>query len=236
MHTIQRQDWGLVDYAEAWSRQEELLRQNVDQKMHHRQLSGDHDVSTAPTTSYFIFCEHPPVYTLGKTGDEKHLLLSMPEMKQRGIDFHRTNRGGDITFHGPGQIVGYPILDLEKWHTDIGRYLRSLEEVIIKTLSHFSINAGRSPGETGVWIDADIPHRARKICAMGVRCSRWVTMHGFALNVNVDLQYFNHIIPCGIQGKAVTSMNQELGYELSLPAIREIIASEFQSVFEWSLS
>ena len=173
-------------------------------------------LSDLDTQHYLLFVEHPPVYTLGKSGNIENVLLSEENLKARGIDFFRTNRGGDITFHGPQQIVGYPILDLEKFYTDIGKYLRNIEEVIILTLKEYGIEAGRSPGETGVWIDADIKGRERKICAIGVRSSRWITMHGFALNVNTDLDYFNFIIPCGIQNKQVTSLQKELGRMLIL--------------------
>jgi lipoyl(octanoyl) transferase len=180
--------------------------------------------------------EHPPVYTLGKNGNMDHVLINEKERREKGIEFFHTNRGGDITFHGPDQVVGYPILDLEKFYTDIGRYLRDLEEVIIRSLSFYGITAGRSAGETGVWIDAGIGGRERKICAMGVRCSRWVTMHGFALNVNTDLSYFNHIIPCGIQNKKVTSIRQETGRKIDMEEVKNVLKENFCSVFNASLA
>ncbi|RYF86966.1 MAG: lipoyl(octanoyl) transferase LipB, partial [Chitinophagaceae bacterium] len=203
------QDLGQMDYKTAWDYQEQLLQENVRRKTEARNAVAGDDASAVDTKSidthhYLLFVEHPPVYTLGKSGDMGNVLLSEENLKARGIDFFKTNRGGDITFHGPQQIVGYPILDLEKFYTDIGKYLRNMEEVIILTLKEYGIEAGRSPGETGVWIDADIKGRERKICAIGVRSSRWITMHGFALNVNTNLDYFNFIIPCGIQGKQVT--------------------------------
>jgi lipoyl(octanoyl) transferase len=175
--------------------------------------------------------EHPPVYTLGKSGKIENVIISEDQRVKEGIDFFHTNRGGDITFHGPEQIVGYPIFDLEKFYTDIGRYLRELEEVIILTLEEYGIAAGRSTGETGVWIDALKKGKERKICAMGVRCSRWITMHGFALNVNTDLRYFNGIVPCGIQNKKVTSLKEELGYPVSLEEVKQKLKRNFEKVF-----
>jgi lipoyl(octanoyl) transferase len=175
--------------------------------------------------------EHPPVYTLGKSGKMEHVLIDEEERKAKGIAFFQTNRGGDITFHGPEQVVGYPILDLEKFYTDIGRYLRELEEVVILTLAEYGIEAGRSPGETGVWIEASMKGKERKICAMGVRCSRWITMHGFALNVNTDLSYFNYIIPCGIQNKKVTSIKEELGRDVPMADVKEKLKRNFEKVF-----
>ena len=180
-------DWGLIGYEEAWKKQQSLMAINLEEKAKSRLDNDTPNPLDVPTTHHLIFCEHPPVYTLGKNGKMDHVLISNHEMEERGIGFYQTNRGGDITFHGPEQIVGYPILDLEKLKTDIGWYLRNLEEVIIQTIAEFGIKGERSTGETGVWIDADKPIKARKICAMGVRCSRWVTMHGFALNVNTDL-------------------------------------------------
>jgi lipoyl(octanoyl) transferase len=202
-------DLGKMDYKTAWDYQESLLRENVSKKslvhshesvdsgnvQHYELTSGD---SRLTTQHYLLFVEHPPVYTLGKSGNIENVLLGEKEMEDKGIQFFKTNRGGDITFHGDQQIVGYPILDLEKFYTDIGKYLRDLEEAIILTLADYGLKGARSSGETGVWLDPDLPGRERKICAMGVRTSRWVTMHGFALNVNTDLSYFNNIIPCGI--------------------------------------
>ncbi|MBA2249566.1 MAG: lipoyl(octanoyl) transferase LipB [Chitinophagaceae bacterium] len=184
------------------------------------------------TTNYFLFCEHPPVYTLGKSGSMDNVLLSEVEMDAREIEFFKTNRGGDITFHGLQQVVGYPILDLEKFSTDIGKYLRDLEEVIILTLLSFGIKGERSPGETGVWIEPGTPGKERKICAMGIRCSRWITMHGFALNVNTDLSYFENIIPCGIQNKQVTSMQKELAQKIDFENVKRVLKKSFEIVFK----
>src|SRR5688572_9082551 len=227
-------DLGLMEYGAAWEYQEQLLRENVAIKSaHYTQPNTQH---LAPDTRhYLLFVEHPPVYTLGKSGSEENVLISEPERQQRGIGFYKTNRGGDITFHGLEQIVGYPILDLEKFTTDIGKYLRNLEEVIIFTMAEYGLRGERSAGETGVWIDASIPGRERKICAMGIRCSRWVTMHGFAFNVNTDLSYFDHIIPCGIQNKQVTSLEKELGYKLHMQEVKEKIRKNFERVFEVEL-
>jgi lipoyl(octanoyl) transferase len=191
--------------------------------------------SELTTQNYLLFVEHPPVFTLGKNGNIGNVLLSEERLKQIGIEFYRTNRGGDITFHGPKQIVGYPILDLEKFDTDIGHYLRNLEEIVILTLADYGIKAGRSNGETGVWIDPDVKGRERKICAIGVRCSRWITMHGFAFNVNTDLNYFNFIIPCGIQNKQVSSLKKELGSEINIEEVKEKIKNNFQKVFDVEL-
>lgn len=223
---VQLQDLGLTPYQEAWDYQERLLKQNLAVK------SGQ---ETGDTTHYLLFTEHPPVYTLGKSGKTEHLLMSEEGVAAAGIEFVHTNRGGDITFHGPGQIVGYPIIDLEQFSTDIGWYLRSLEEVIIRTLKHYGIEAGRSKGETGVWIEPEVKGRARKICAMGVRCSRWVTMHGFALNVETDLSYFNNIVPCGIPDKQVTSIEKETGRKISREEIIQHLADAFEQVFECEL-
>ena len=230
------EDLGRLDYKSAWDYQDSLLKENVKVKsvIHSPQpTAGDSSVNPeTPTQHYLLFVEHPPVYTLGKSGKMEHVLISDEQRQQRGIEFYHTNRGGDITFHGPEQIVGYPILDLEKFYTDIGRYLRELEEVIILTLSEYGIASGRSAGETGVWIDASVKGRERKICAMGVRCSRWVTMHGFALNVNTDLSYFNHIVPCGIQNKKVTSLKEELGHEVPVAEVKEKLKRNFEKVFD----
>lgn len=236
-------DLGQMDYKTAWDFQERLLQENVKIKSRIRSLETEGvsasagmeltDVQEAgSTTNYLLFVEHPPVYTLGKSGNIENVLLSEENLKARGIEFFHTNRGGDITFHGPQQIVGYPILDLEKFVTDIGKYLRNVEEVIIVTLREYGIEAGRSPGETGVWIDAGITGRERKICAIGVRSSRWITMHGFALNVNTDLDYFNFIIPCGIQGKQVTSIRKELGHEVNFEEAKEKVKRNFAKIFD----
>lgn len=187
---------------------------------------------SSDTSHYLLFTEHPPVYTLGKSGNKNNVLMSDEELAANNISFFHINRGGDITFHGPGQIVGYPILDLEKFYTDIGRYLRNLEEVIILTLEEYGLKGDRSKGETGVWLDPNIPGMERKICAIGVRCSRWVTMHGFAFNVNTDLSYFNNIIPCGITNKQVTSLSKELGRELDISEVKEKVKRNFERIFE----
>jgi lipoyl(octanoyl) transferase len=228
---VEFRDLGTMDYKTAWEYQEDLLKLNLDIK---KTLGGQSHVNPhdLPTRHFLLFVEHPPVYTLGKSGKIEHVLIKEDARFEQGIEFYHTNRGGDITFHGPQQIVGYPILDLEKFYTDIGKYLRDLEEVIIMTLQAYGIIAGRSSGETGVWIDATIKGRERKICAMGVRCSRWVTMHGFALNVNTDLDYFNHIIPCGIQDKKVTSLKEELGREVNMNEVKETLKRSFEKVFD----
>ena len=231
-------DLGIIEYKAAWDYQELLLNNNVQIKSairnaaisHNSQLTT-YDLSLT-TTNYFLLCEHPSVYTLGKSGKKENVLMTDDELEANDIAFFNTNRGGDITFHGLQQIVGYPILDLEKYYTDIGKYLRNLEEVIILTIAEYGIKGGRSKGETGVWIDEDLPGRERKICAIGVRCSRWITMHGFALNVNTDLGYFNNIIPCGIQNKQVTSVEKELGYKVDYTEIKEKLKRNFETVFQ----
>lgn len=228
-------DLGIVDYQTAWDYQENLLQQNVAIKSNARKEHPDASPWTLPTQHHLLFCEHTPVYTLGKSGNIANVLLTEHEMQEKGIDFFRTNRGGDITFHGLQQLVGYPILDLEKFDTDIGKYLRHIEESIILTIAEYGIKGGRSKGETGVWIDPDQPGKERKICAIGVRCSRWITMHGFALNVNTDLQYFNNIIPCGIQNKQVTSIEKEMGAKVDFDALKESFKRNFASVFGVSM-
>jgi lipoyl(octanoyl) transferase len=233
--TVQFRDLGLMAYKPAWDLQEKLLNTNLAIKARARSEDRNMPAHSIATTHYLLFCEHPPVFTLGKSGDAGHVLISTDEQTSRGIEFFHTNRGGDITFHGPGQIVGYPILDLEKFYTDIGKYLRNLEEVIIRVLQDFGIRGERSQGETGVWIEPGVPGRERKICAMGVRCSRWITMHGFALNVNTDLSYFNHIIPCGIENKQVTSLQKELGREPDMEEVKQSVRKNFEKVFECSL-
>jgi len=240
-------DLGIIDYKVAWDYQESLLQENVKIKSELKKKfnTGMNEVvgqddgnanSQSTTHHYLLLCEHPPVYTLGKSGHLENILISEAEMQNRGIQFFKTNRGGDITFHGPQQIVGYPIIDLEKFYTDIGRYLRALEEVIILTLADFGITGERSKGETGVWIEPGIKGQERKICAMGVRCSRWITMHGFALNVNTDLSYFNHIIPCGIENKQVTSMEKELNIMVDFEAVKDSLRHNFKQVFDVNLS
>ena len=208
------QDWGLLAYDEAWARQEEIFAETVAAKLKNRNEGLEEAVQ-----NNLIFVEHPHVYTLGKSGKVDNLLLDDEGLKDHQATFHKINRGGDITYHGPGQLVGYPIIDLENFFTDIHLYLRTLEEAVIKVLGDYGINAGRYPGYTGVWLDADNA-RARKICAMGVRCSRWVTMHGFALNVNTGLDYFSHIIPCGIDDKSVTSIQKELGEAIDMDQLK----------------
>jgi lipoyl(octanoyl) transferase len=235
MESVEFRDLGSMDYKTAWDYQENLLQENLKIKAVIHDPGNVVDNKLLPTKHYLLFVEHPPVYTLGKSGKIEHVLINEEQRMKEGIDFFHTNRGGDITFHGPQQIVGYPILDLEKLYTDIGRYLRELEEVIILTLAEYGIVAGRSPGETGVWIDATVKGKERKICAMGVRCSRWVTMHGFALNVNTDLHYFNHIIPCGIVNKKVTSMKEELGRDADMEEVKEKLKKNFSKVFGVSI-
>lgn len=220
-------DLGNMEYGDAWRFQDSLLLENTSKKI---KLAKGED--SGETTHHLLFCEHPPVYTLGKSGKEEHVLISKEELAKRNIGYYPTNRGGDITFHGPGQVVGYPIIDLEKFFTDIGRYLRCLEDVIILTLGHYGLKGDRSPGETGVWLDPSYKMMARKICAMGVRCSRWVTMHGFALNVNTDLNYFSSIVPCGIPDKQVTSLQKELGREVDMAEVKELIMKNFETVFQ----
>ncbi|ATL47632.1 lipoyl(octanoyl) transferase [Chitinophaga caeni] len=224
-------DLGKIDYQDAWDLQEQLLQQNLAVKKQVRD-AGEGNHTGLNTRHHLLFCEHSPVYTLGKSGHLENLLINNQQLQERGIQFVHTNRGGDITFHGEGQIVGYPILDLEQFYTDIGKYLRNIEEVIIKVLAHYNIKGDRSKGETGVWLDPHDPAKARKICAMGVRCSRWVTMHGFALNVNTDMNYFNYIVPCGIVDKKVTSLEQELGRSVDMDEVKGLIREAFQQVFE----
>jgi lipoyl(octanoyl) transferase len=226
-------DLGRMDYQAAWDYQEQLLKTNAELKSDAR-LKGIAPAEVA-TNHYLLFVEHPPVYTLGKSGNKENVLLDDEGLKQKNIQFFNTNRGGDITFHGPDQIVGYPILDLEKFYTDIGRYLRNLEEVIILTMADYGLKGERSKGETGVWIEPGIQGKERKICAMGVRCSRWITMHGFAFNVNTDLSYFNHIIPCGIVDKQVTSLEKELGQKITVYEVKKSIRKNFEKVFDVKL-
>jgi lipoyl(octanoyl) transferase len=246
------EDLGIINYKTAWDYQEELVKKNLDIKGEARKgVSGIRFHGTGmdnaqqilagtlpptlndqlPTANYLLFCEHPPVYTLGKSGDMQNVLINEHEMEEKEIEFFKTNRGGDITFHGLQQVVGYPILDLEKFYTDIGKYLRSLEEVIILTIAEYGIKGERSKGETGVWIEPGISGKERKICAMGIRCSRWITMHGFALNVNTDLSYFNNIIPCGIVNKQVTSIEKEVRHKVNFDEAKEKLKKNFAKVF-----
>tara|TARA_R110002012_G_scaffold322109_1_gene556009 strand:+ start:33513 stop:34211 length:699 start_codon:yes stop_codon:yes gene_type:complete len=220
-------DLGLKDYKETWDYQEQLFKTIIDAKIKNRR-----EELTLKTFNYFLFVEHPHVYTLGKSGDITNLLVDEVQLAKKGATFYKINRGGDITYHGPGQIVGYPILDLDNFFTDIHKYLRFLEEVVIRTLAEYGLKTERSDGETGVWLDVGTPF-ARKICAMGVRASRWVTMHGFALNVNADLGYFDMMIPCGIKGKAVTSLNVELGKNsVNEAEVKEKLRKHFATLFE----
>jgi lipoyl(octanoyl) transferase len=226
------EDWGVIEYGEAWDRQEAMLARQLAIKREWNLSPEDTRTEAPPTQHCFFLCTHPHVYTLGKSGQMENLLVNDQRLKQLGVSFYKTNRGGDITYHGPGQIVGYPMLDLEKFYTDLGRYMRSLEEVIIRTIAHYGIEGGRLPGATGVWLDTDDPRRARKICAMGVRCSRWLTMHGFALNANTDLNYFGYIVPCGITDKGVTSIQKETGRAVDETELRRLLVQEFAVVFE----
>lgn len=230
------EDLGRKRYKETWDYQESLLRQNTDCKAVSRRLeAGAVPDEPAATTHHLLFVEHDPVFTLGKNGKEAHVLVSEAELTRREIDFFHINRGGDITFHGPGQVVGYPILDLEKFRTDLGWYLRSLEEVIIRTMAEYGLKGERSPGETGVWLNPAVKGKERKICAMGIKCSRWITMHGFAFNVNTDLDYFNLIVPCGIQNKQVTSLQKELGHAIAMQDVKEKLKHHFEQVFQAAL-
>jgi lipoyl(octanoyl) transferase len=243
------EDLGVIHYKAAWDYQEKLVKENLEKKAEARKAMSLQfsDISTQPskfipqlstlnpqfsTTNHLLFCEHPPVYTLGKSGHIENVLMDESEMEEKEIEFFRTNRGGDITFHGLQQIVGYPILDLENFFTDIGKYMRCLEEVIMLTIAEYGIKGERSKGETGVWIEPGNPGRERKICAMGIRCSRWITMHGFALNVNTDLSYFSNIIPCGIQNKQVTSIEKELGRKVNFEEVKEKVKKNFEIVFD----
>lgn len=222
-------DWGLIDYQRAWDEQEQIFQQTVALKGKNRTEN-----TTTPTPNYLVFCEHPHVYTLGKSGKPENLLLDDKGLAEKEATYYKINRGGDITYHGPGQIVGYPILDLDNFFTDIHLYLRTLEEAVILTLADYGIVAGRYEGFTGVWLDAD-NEKARKICAMGVRCSRWVTMHGFAFNVNADLAYFKNIVPCGIDDKDVTSMQRELGRALDMEEVKAKLKGHIVKLFEMQL-
>lgn len=231
MESILFRDMGKVPYDAAWDYQDALMQANLRVKAQRYHVPEADIPVEAVTQHHLLFCEHPHVYTLGKSGDMANLLVNDSRLKELNVSFFKTNRGGDITYHGPGQIVGYPILDLEHFVTDLGKYMRNLEEVIIRTLSHYGIEGDRLPGATGVWLDADVKGKARKICAMGVRCSRWVTMHGFALNVNTDLKYFDYIVPCGITDKSVTSMQKELGKNIDEQEVKDILRHEFGIVF-----
>jgi lipoyl(octanoyl) transferase len=228
--TVIVRNLGLIAYKEAWDLQESLLKVAVDLKIENRKQN-----TAVLPAQYLLFCEHPHVYTLGKSGAAENLLLDQAHLDQIEAQFFKINRGGDITYHGPGQLVMYPIFDLEQFFTDIHQYLRFLEEAVIQTLAHFGIEATRFEGLTGVWLDPEGPN-ARKICAMGVKCSRWITMHGIALNVNPDLSYFGNIVPCGIQDKAVTSMSAELGCQIDMNAVREVLSQQMASLFNYQIT
>jgi lipoyl(octanoyl) transferase len=227
---IQYRDLGSIAYAEAWELQRQYLQRVVDVKVANRDLPPH---AQQPTENWLLFCEHPPVYTLGKSGKPEHLLLNEDELKAAGIEYFKTDRGGDITYHGPGQIVGYPIFDLENFFTDIARYLRTLEEAVIQTLAHYGLQGGRIAGLTGVWLDVGGAH-PRKICALGVRCSRWVSMHGFAFNINTYLPHFGNIIPCGIadRDKGVTSLAAELGRTMNMEEVKNLLRDKILDCFE----
>ncbi|MBR0570202.1 lipoyl(octanoyl) transferase LipB [Microvirga sp. STS03] len=220
---------GLIDYQEAWDYQARLFNEILELKSQNRNAP---EGEQKPTPNYLLFCSHPHVYTLGKSGHEENLLIDEEGLKAKGATFYKINRGGDITYHGPGQIVGYPILDLDNYFTDIHKYLRFLEEAVILTLEEYGIRAGRIPGLTGVWLDHEAQLNPRKICAMGVKCSRWVTMHGFAFNINTDLNYFSNIVPCGISDKKVTSLAQELGREIPLAEVEEKLLMHIAHLFD----
>jgi lipoyl(octanoyl) transferase len=226
------QDLGLMDYKACWDYQESLFNDTIARKIANRNSEPEQQLQTK---NHLLFVEHPHVYTLGKSGDAAHLLINEHQLQEKRATYYKINRGGDITYHGPGQLVGYPILDLDHFFTDIHKYLRLLEETIILTLDEYGVKGGRSKGETGVWLDEDNIFKARKICAFGVRCSRWVTMHGWGFNVNSDLNYFNNIIPCGIQDKAVTSLNKELGQDVDIPEMKEKLKKHFSALFDCKL-
>ena len=229
MQTAYFKDIGLIEYKEAWLFQEKFFNEILEIKSKNR-----NEGSETTTKNHLIFCEHPHVYTLGNSGNKENLLVNEEYLKSRGASFYKTNRGGDITYHGPGQIVGYPIFDLDNFFNDIGKYLRFLEEVIILTLKEYGLSGERSKGETGVWLDVGKP-TARKICAMGVKTSRWVSMHGFAFNLNTDLSYFENIIPCGINDKKVTSLEKEIGHKIDVDHAKSLIKSNLERVFDLKL-
>jgi len=227
------EDMGIQSYQPSWDYQEALLLKNTQIKWAARQ--NEQDLKTSQTEHRLLMVEHNPVFTLGKSGKREHVLVSEEQLKNLGIEFFHINRGGDVTYHGLQQIVGYPILDLDKFKTDLGWYLRSLEQVIIDVMAEYGLKGERSAGETGVWIEPEDPFMARKICAMGIKCSRWITMHGFALNVNTDLSHFEFIVPCGIQGKTVTSLEKELGHKLNYEEVKEKVKKHFQLIFDCEL-
>ncbi len=225
-------DLGVMDFSTCWEYQENLFNKTVQQKITNRNSPISEQIETK---NHLLFVEHPHVFTLGKSGDVSNLLITEEEIHKKKASFYKINRGGDITYHGPGQLIGYPILDLDNFFTDIHKYLRLLEEIIILTLSDYGIKGQRSKGETGVWLDADDNLKARKICAFGVRCSRWVTMHGWGFNINSDLTYFKHIVPCGIKDKNVTSLSKELGHEVNIEDVKEKLMQHFSSLFDCDL-
>ena len=230
--TTQVTSLGLIDYQEAWNYQEKLFAETVALKIKNRDAPVD---LQKPTPNYLLFCQHPHVFTLGKSGKEENLLVNDDELKEIGATYYKINRGGDITYHGPGQLVVYPIIDLDNFFTDIHKYLRLLEEAVIMTLAEYGVEAGRIAGLTGVWLDFEEQNDPRKICALGVKSSRWVTMHGLAFNVNINLDYFKHIVPCGIDDKAVTSLQQELGIEVSMEEVQQRLLKNIASLFEMNL-
>lgn len=231
MNTIYYQNLGSKEYGETWDYQEFLMKKALDIKSA-RFKNPDSLEAKERISHHLLTVRHPHVYTLGKSGHMENLLVNNHELQELGVQFYKTNRGGDITYHGPGQLVAYPILDLEQFYTDLGKYMRNLEEVIIRTIAEYGIDSGRLEGSTGVWLDADNPQKARKICAMGVKCSRWVTIHGLALNMNTDLTFFGHIVPCGISDKGVTSIAKELGKEVDEAEVERIFLEKFAEVFE----
>jgi lipoyl(octanoyl) transferase len=232
MEQVYYHDLGIVDYKVCWDLQETILNETVRQKVENRSLPEDQHFASR---HFLLFCEHPHVFTLGKSGEQHHLLADENVLKARNATYYKINRGGDITYHGPGQIVGYPIFDLDFFFNDIHKYLRFLEEAIIMTCADYGLKTGRIPGLTGVWLDENDPIKARKICAFGVRCSRWVTMHGFAFNVNTDLSYFNMIVPCGITDKGVTSLQKELGVELNMEEVKMKLLLHLQTIFNFGI-
>ncbi len=232
MRKVYFRELDTIEYGDAWHMQEALMKEGLDIKAKWYNVPDADKPADNGINNYLLFCTHPHVYTLGKSGHMENLLVNDTRLHEMGASFYKTNRGGDITYHGPGQIVAYPVLDLEQFYTDLGRYMRNLEEVVIRTIAHYGIVGDRLKGSTGVWLDPEDPSKARKICAMGVRSSRWMTIHGLALNVNTDLRFFDYIVPCGIADKQVTSMQKELGKELNELEVREILKREFSNVFE----
>ena len=228
------EDLGLIEYQEAWDYQTKIFEKTIAVKSVNRKKE-DQGLEVETTKNHLIFCEHPHVYTLGKSGKESHLLMNSTQLEENNISYHKINRGGDITYHGPGQIVGYPIFDLDNFFTDIHKYLRFIEEAVILTLEEYGIKSGRIDRLTGVWLDIDDPIKSRKICALGVKCSRWVTMHGFAFNVNTDLSLFKNIVPCGIDDKAVTSMQNELGKEIDITEVKKKLLVNLSNLFDFDV-